>query len=860
MASAAGEASGASALPFRDVTRSTEARARDLLGRLTRDERIAMLHQAAPAIEQLGVGEFRTGCEVLHGVAWLGTATVFPQPVGLAATWDAELLRRVAEVASTEVRAKRAADPLVSLNAWAPVVNPLRHPAWGRNEEGYSEDPHLTAHLATGYCRGLRGDHERVWRTVPALKHFLGYNNETDRSATSSELSLRTLHEEELPAFREPIEAGMAGGMMLAYNRVNGAPAHTQPELVDEARSWAPGSLAVVSDAGAPTFVVTIQRAQPDPVHAAAALLRSGVDSFTDDDANAAPTIRNVRGALDAGLISDEDVDRAVLRLLELRVRTGEFDGDDDPYAAGPGAIGPGAIDSPAARELAREAAARSVVVLRNEAGALPLRAPASIAVVGPMADAVLTDWYSGTPPYSVGIASALAERYPDAGVDVETGADTVALRAASNGRYVVADESGAVVEAAGDESSSGELPGAALLDVTDWGDGILTLRSHASGRLLTGGSWPMRADASRVGGWVVQESFLRHEHADGTWSLLHRGSGRWVRVVREAGLLVAEAVTLADAERFDARIVRSGLDAVAAAAANADTVVVAVGNDPHLSGRETEDRPHLRLPESAVAVWRAAREAAEHAVLAIVSSYPYVLGDADDAATLVWSSHGGQELGHGIVDVLSGDREPEGRLAQSWPVDESQPGDLFDYDTLRQQATYRHRPGRAAFAFGHGLTYSTVEYERIELVETSAAAPAPTHRHPALDSAPAEGAAAAGASRVTARIAVRNLGDRVAAELVQLYALPDPALPLPTPRRVLVGFAHVRLAPGETREVELGFALERLAVWDDAVRLDGAPDDWVHAGALRVQPGGYRIAAGPSSDELPVSELLRVD
>ncbi|WP_395243941.1 glycoside hydrolase family 3 C-terminal domain-containing protein [Agromyces sp. MMS24-K17] len=842
----AGASAGASVPPFRDVTRPLEERARDLLDRLTRDERIAMLHQAAPAIERLGIGEFRTGCEVLHGVAWLGTATVFPQPVGLAATWDADLLRRVAEVASTEVRAKRAADPLVSLNAWAPVVNTLRHPAWGRNEEGYSEDPHLTAHLATGYCRGLRGDHERVWRTVPALKHFLGYDNETDRSATSSELSLRTLHEEELPAFREPLEAGVAGGLMLAYNRVNGVPAHTQPELVAEARSWADGSLAVVSDAGAPTFLVTIQRAQPDPVHAAAALLRSGVDSFTDDDANAEPTIRNVRGALDAGLLIEADVDRAVLRLLELRVRTGEFDGDADPYAT----ITADAIDAPGARELAREAVGRSVVVLRNEAGTLPLRTPASIAVVGPMADAVLTDWYSGTPPYAVGIAAALAERYPDARVEVATGADTVALRAASNGRYVVSDASGAVVEASGDGEASD-----ARFDVTDWGDGILTLRSHASGRLLTGGAWPMRADATRVGGWVVQESFLRHEHADGTWSLLHRGSGRWVRVVRDAGLLVADAVTVAEAERFEARIVRRGLAAVADAAAAADAVIVAVGNDPHLAGRETEDRPHLMLPDAAVDVWLAARGASEHAVLAIVSSYPYVLGDADDAATVVWSSHGGQELGHGLVDVLSGDREPEGRLAQSWPADPAQPGDLFDYDTLRQQATYRHRPGRAAFAFGHGLTYSTVAYENVALADASVPAPAPTHRH-----APLEAGADAAPGGVRAVVTVRNAGDRVAEELVQLYALPDPGLGLPTPRRLLVAFARVRLEPGEVREVALRFDVERLAVWDGDVRLDGATDDWVHAGALRVQPGAYRIAAGPSSDDLPVSGLLRVE
>ncbi len=826
---------------FRRIDRPLAERARDLLDRLTADERIAMLHQAAPAIERLGVAEWRTGCEALHGAAWLGRATVFPQPVGLAATWDEELVRRVGEVAAVEVRAKRAENPLVSLNVWAPVVNTLRHPGWGRNEEGYSEDPHVTAVFGTAYSKGLRGDHERVWRTVPALKHFLGYDNETDRSVTSSEMSLRTLHEEELPAFRGAIEAGAAGGIMLAYNRVNGVPAHTQPELVAEARSWSDESIAVVSDAGAPTFLVTTQRAQPDHVHAAAALVRSGLDSFTDNDADAAPTIGYVTEALAAGLLTADDVDRAVLRLLELRIRTGEFDGDADPYAG----ITADAIDAPGARQLAREAVVRSVVVLRNDAGVLPLSSAARVAVVGPLADLVLTDWYAGTPPYAVGIGAAAAERFGEA--DVVTGADTVALRATSNGRYVTVAPDGSTVEASADAAGAD-----ALFDVTDWGDGILTLRSHASGLLLTGGHWPMRADAPRVGGWVVQESLRAHRHPDGTVSLLHLGSGRWVRTFRDSGLLAAEAATLDAAERFAVRIVRAGADAIAEAAARADAVIVAVGNDPHLNGRETEDRPHLRLPSAWTELWRAAREANPRTVLTIVSSYPYVLGGAADAETVVWSSHGGQELGHGVVDVLSGDREPAGRLSQSWPATEQQPGDLFDYDTLRQGATYRHQPDAPAFAFGHGLTYTSVSYESVTVPDAVASAPAPTHRHAGF--APRTGDAA-----VRATVRVANTGERDAEELVQLYALPPSGLPLPTPRRVLVAYARVRLAPGETRDVELAFGLDRLAVWDDAVRLPGAVDDWLHRGALRVQPGEYTLAAGPSAWNLPVSAGLEV-
>ncbi len=826
---------------------SVPERARDLRERLSPAERVAMLHQAMPAVPRLGVGAFHTGCEALHGLAWVGVATVFPQPVGLAATWDPDFVTRVADVVATEVRAKRASGAAVSLNVWAPVVNTLRHPLWGRNEEGYSEDPHYTGQLGAAYSRGLRGDHDRVWKTVPSLKHFLAYGNETDRSATSSQMSLRTLHEEELPAFREAIERKVAGSMMLAYNRVNGTPAHTQPELVAEARAWSDESIAIVSDAGAPSFLVTIQRSQPDKAHAAAALLRSGMDSFTDDDADAQPTIDAVTAAQERGLLTAADIDAAVQRLLEMRVRTGEFDGDAGPYAG----ITAADLDTPAARELAREAVARQVVLLRNDDGLLPLSssasaAPASVAVVGPMADLVLTDWYSGTPPYAVGIAQAVAERYPDARVETVTGADTVALRADSG--LVVASADGAVVETS---AAAADGDAATLWDVQDWGDGILTLRSHASGRLLTGGRWPMRADADRVGGWVVQESFRRHVHEDGSWSLLHLGSGRWVRLLREAGLLVAEGVTLDDAARFAAQVVVDARVAVARAAAAAEVVIVAVGNDPHLTGRETADRPHLLLPESLADVWRAAREANPRSILTIVSSFPYVLDRAGDAGTVVWTSHGGQELGHGVLDVLSGDREPVGRLAQSWPARPEQAGDLFDYDTQRQRATYRHQPEPYAFAFGHGLTYGDVAYEAVALSARTAPAPPPTHRHPAL--APREGEPV-----VTARVTVRNAGDRVADELVQVYAL-APELAIAPARRLLLGYARAVLAPGEEREVEVPFSTLRLAVWDDSVRIDGAAQDWVHAGALRVQEGAYRIAAGPSADALEVSAVLTI-
>jgi beta-glucosidase len=793
---------------FRDPTAPLADRAGDLLERLTPDERLSLLHQHQPAVERLGLAPFHTGAEALHGVAWLGRATVLPQPVGLGATWDADLLTRLGDLVATELRAKHAEDPSVSLNVWAPVVNPLRHPAWGRGEEGYSEEPRLVSLLATAYCRGLRGDHPTVWKTVPALKHFLGYGNETDRSATSSNLSGRTLHEYELPAYRGPIEAGVAGAVMPSYNLVNGVPAHTSGELLAELRSWAPGSVAVVSDAGAPTFLVSVQRAFGSPTEAHAAAVRAGLDSFTDNDTDPSVTLDRLRDALAAGLLTWDDVDVAALRLLELRLRTGEFDGPADPYAQ----IGPDAIDLPEHRALAREAATKSVVLLHND-GTLPLRAPARIAVVGPLADRVLTDWYSGTPPYAVSLARAVTARYPDAVVEVVDGADRVALRASSTGRYVAVTAAGEVTVSASDAGPESHL------DVTDWGDGLLTFGAVASGRLLTGADWILRADADRVGGWVVQESFRRHHHDDGTWSLHHVASGRWLRVQRGSGLLVADATRLADAERFTWRTVVSGHAEVARAASGASVVLVAAGNDPHLGGRETEDRTSLELPGSMAEIWRVAREACPAAVLVLTSSYPYVLGPGlpgPGAApgALVWAAHGGQEAGNGLVDVLSGDAEPYGRLAQTWPATEVQAGDLFDYDVARQGVTYRHLAGEPAYWFGHGLSYTTVGYERLRLVADAAV------------------------------VSVRNSGDRPVDELVAVYGL-SPDLPVPAAGRQLLGYSRVRLAAGEPAEVVVPLDLGALAVW--------------HDDAMVLQPGTYGVASGPSAGDLRVRAELTV-
>ncbi len=842
--SAAAPASAPSGTPGASLT------ARGVLAQLTLAEKVAMLHQHSPAVERLGLAPFHTGTEALHGLSWLGTATVFPQPVGLAATWDPAFLREVGTAVAHEVRAKHAQDPSVSLNVWAPVVNTLRHPLWGRTEEGYSEDPDLTASLATGYCRGLRGDHPTVWTTVPTLKHYLAYGNETDRAATSSHLPPQALREWELPAFVGPLAAGVVGAVMPSYNLVNGRPNHVARELLDELRGFAPHSVAVVSDAQAPSNLVDGERYFPDHVVSHAAALRAGIDSFTDNSAETAPTIERVTAALEAGLVTEEDVDRAVLRVLELRERTGELAGDD------PFGIGPDGIDRPWHRELAREATARGVVLLADEAGVLPLREPRAIAVVGPFADHVVHDWYSGTPPYVSTIAAAVRERYPDADVRVASGADRVALRSLTHDRYLQVLPDGAVTATAVDPADV-----ATHLDVAEWGDGVVSLRSVATGKLLSGENWIQAATSPRIGGWVAQETYRIRSHADGSVSIQHAGSGAWLRAQHGTHLLVADG-SETTAERFARHVVTSGVAEVSAAAAGADVVLVAVGNDPHVAGRETADRPDLLLPPASREVWRAAVATGTPAILTIVSSYPYAVGEeADAAAAVVWTSHAGQELGHGLVDVLSGDRSPSGRLAQTWWRAEADAGDLLDYDVVGSRQTYRYAEAEPLWALGHGLTYSSVSYLDLTLAGEdpgTVAAPAPTTAHVAATDGSADGSPVDSGDAVAAVVTVRNDGDREVDELVALWAH-APALPVPAPRRRLAAWRRVTLEPGETREVSLRVPLGVLAVWDVAASAPDGSAAVTTPGAYRVQPGTYRLAAGRSVADAAVVTQLEV-
>ena len=797
--------------PYRDPDQPLDARVADLLGRLSLGEKVALLHQHQAAIPRLGVGPFRTGTEALHGLAWVGPATVFPQALGLASTWDTDLVRAVGAAVGDEVRGFHHKDPArVGLNVWAPVVNPLRDPRWGRNEEGYAEDPWLTGEMGTAYASGLRGDHPIYLRTAPTLKHFLGYNNETDRHLTSSNLPPRVLHEYELPAFRAPIEAGAAVAAMASYNLVNGRPAHLSPLINGELRQWTDGEVLVVSDAAAASNIAGGQGYYADHAAGYAAALRAGIDSFTEDDGDSAPTVARLSEALDRGLVDESDVDRAVRRVLTTRFRLGEFDpAERNPYAA----VTADVVNCAAHQELAREAARQSIVLLKNEDDLLPLQG-GTVAVIGPLADTLHEDWYSGTLPYAVTAYGGLAARVH---ATFHEGVDRVALRGPDG--YAWADE-GLVVRADAD------APGrAAYFDLFDWGEGVVALRAVANGMHVgADDSGVLVNDRAQPGGWVVRETFRLVERGAGQVVLHHLATGRYVAAGAD-GVLRAGAEDVEGGTPFTVELVADGAREAAAAAADADVAVVVVGNHPMVNGRETEDRASLALPPAQEALIRAVRAANPRTVLVVTSSYPYGIGWADDhVPAVLWSSHGGQEYGNALADVLLGAADPGGRLTQTWYRDAAELPDLLDYDVIASDATYQYYRGTPLYPFGHGLSYTTFAYSDLRLSTVDVGAD----------------------GSVEVSVDVANTGERAGEEVVQLYTRQRRST-VKQPLRRLRAYQKVRLEPGERVTVTFTLRAADLWFWD------------VTRGARVVETARHTVQVGRSSADIALTATLSV-
>ena len=390
--------------PYRDSSLSVEKRVDDLVSRMTLEEKVLQMQHTAPAIPRLGIPAYDWWSEALHGVAQ-GHATMFPQAIGMAATWDTDLVHREAEVIGTEARAKynqAQRDNIHSigygLTFWSPNINMFRDPRWGRGQETYGEDPFLTSKLGVGFVTGLQGDDPKYLKTVATPKHYAVHSGpEPLRYGFNVNVSPHDLEDTYLPAFRATVTEGFADSVMCAYNAVDGVPACANTYLLDKTlrQAWRFQGY-VTSDCGAVRNITTKHHYTPDDAHGSAAAVRAGTDTTCGDEYTA------LAEAVHDGLIQESEIDTALKRLFTTRLRLGMF---DPPEAVPFNKIPLSENDSEEHRHLALQVARESIVLLKNQDEFLPLKATVkTIAVIGPNAESLvaLEGNYNGTPSHPV--------------------------------------------------------------------------------------------------------------------------------------------------------------------------------------------------------------------------------------------------------------------------------------------------------------------------------------------------------------------------------------------------------------------------------------------------------------------------
>ena len=818
-----------------------DQRADALIGQMTLEEKAAQLQDSAPAIPRLGIPSYNYWNEALHGVARAGEATVFPQAIGMAATFDQPLIHAEGEVISTEARAKYNQAQkegnharYFGLTFWSPNINIFRDPRWGRGQETYGEDPYLTGTLATQFIRGVEGDDPTFYRAIATSKHYVVHSGpEPLRHQFNVDVSPQDLAETYLPAFRRTVTDGKVASIMCAYNAIDGKPACANPELLQQtARTEWGFNGYFVSDCGAIDDISSGHHFARDNVEAVAAAVKAGTDLacvFKNE-------YLDIPKAVHAGLLSEADVNRALHRVLASRMRLGIL-GPPSPFAGIPYSEN----HSQAHRDLALRAAREAIVLLKND-GILPLRrAPARIAVVGPGAVSLISleGNYNGIPTAPVlpldGIAGQFAKSriaYAQGAAFAE-GASVTVPRSAFPGGITATffnspDFSGPVVAtrhyaeldhnwnwvapAPGVNSRSFSVRWSAMLQVPAPGDYRFELqrrRCDASAdieryTISIEGAQPLRIEAP----------CSARDAGDSPAVSLHVDSTRPRRLTVEYAHRshdYAPAITLAWRAPAGAQI-----DEAVAAARRSDVVLAFVGLNAWLEGEEMPvqvpgfaggDRTDIQLPSPQRALLDALEATGKPVIIVLQSGSAVPLGkEGTRARAIVQAWYGGEQGGRAIADVLSGSYNPGGRLPITIYRGMGQLPPFTDY--AMKDRTYRYFTGSPEYPFGYGLSYTRFAYSALRIAS------------PRLS---------AGSSQRLS-VEVQNVGPTAGDEVVELYvATPGRA---GTPRQSLKGYSRIHLARGERRSVEFMLRPRDLAFAD--------PN-----GSMRIAPGSYSIWVG---------------
>ena len=849
----------------------TERRVSALVGRMKLEEKVSQMQNDSVAIPRLDVPAYNWWSEGLHGIARSGYATVFPQAIGLAATWDVPLIHEVASTISTEARAKNS-DALrrgnhsiyFGLDVWSPNINIFRDPRWGRGQETYGEDPFLTSAFGVAFVEGLQGDSSAYYKTIATPKHFVVHSGpETTRHTADIDPTPHDLEDTYLPAFRATVTEAKAASVMCAYNAVDGVPACANTTLLTDTlrKDWGFDGY-VTSDCGAVTDIYDGHHYSSDLEHAAVAAVRAGTDTSCGTEYG------SLVKAVHDGLISEKEIDRSVERLFTARFELGMF---DDPTKVKYAEIPFSEDDSASHRELALETAEKSIVLLKND-GTLPLKKSLTIAIVGPNAASLsaIEGNYNAVPSHPV---------LPLGGIERAFGASHVVY--AQGAPYV--SELPVVVPRTllhpAKEDLRFGLKGEYFDNVKFQGAPAFTRIDQQIQFDWNAASPSKPIEASHFGvRWTGTIQVPVAGDYTFNFSLAHCypcGDEENIAVYFDGKHVISQAVPGADqrssslapftlkfvdakvhtlrieythaAKLFGAGItfnwmppIEAEREEAVAAAKRADIVVAFVGLSPDLEGEEMPvhvkgfdggDRTRIELPDSQEKMLEAVAASGKPLVVVLMNGSALAVDWAKEHANAVVEAwYPGEEGGTAVANVLTGAVNPAGRLPVTFYASTSDLPAFDDYSMADR--TYRYYRGTPLWGFGYGLSYSTFKWTNLELSSKSLEAGAPME--------------------VDAE--VENTGTRAGDAVSELYLVP-PTNPA-SPRLALVGFERTTLAPHAKKHLHFTLNARDLSTVDaKGVRAVRDGDYVLHLGGM--QPGDSKEGSVAASFSIQGTEEL---
>ena len=820
-------------LPYQNPALSSTERAEDLCSRLTLEEKVKLMMNSSPAIERLGIPAFDWWSEALHGVGRNGLATVFPSCIGMAASFDDDLIEEVFTAVSDEARAKNTlartqgnVGKYKCLSFWTPNINVFRDPRWGRGQETYGEDPYMNGRMGLRVVRGLQGDgSDKYWKLHACAKHYAVHSGpeKTRHQFDINTLPARELWETYLPAFKMLVQEGKVQQVMCAYQRFEGAPCCGSDRLLNSILryKWGFDGL-VVSDCGAIGDFYREGRHEVSKDAAAASAL--GVLSGTDVECGS--VYKRLPQAVSRGDIKESDIDVSVKRLLKGRFELGDFDPDSlVSWTSIPLSV----VNSKAHRDLARKMGREQMVLLKNN-GLLPLSPKSGkIMVMGPNAADSTMQWgiYYGQPGHTVTILEALRERL---GQDLPyvRGCAVTQMTDRESVFGSMSNSKGRGMEATYWNNTRMEGTPAAETVYTS------AIQLDNGGNTVFAPGVNLTNFTARIKGTLVADRDetlnMIYNNDDGLRIIINGDTvhNRWKTDpldFRERELPVKKGqkydievdyMQLEDDATLNFDIMRTrqvtAADAVAQAK-DADVVIFAGGISPAYEREEAKvrepgfddgDRTSIELPAPQREILKALHEAGKKIVLVNCSGSAVALtpeNETCDAILQAW--YPGEQGGYAVTDVLFGDYNPSGKLPVTFYKDDSQLPAFDDY--LMAGRTYRYMQQAPLYPFGYGLSYTTFDISK------------PKYKN----------------SKVT--VSVKNTGKVSGTEIVQVYM----RRPSDTagPNKTLRGYTRVDLAPSQSKTVEIDFPRELFENWDEAAQ------------EMRVVTGEYELMVGSSSD-----------